>query len=325
MELHPECTKRLEELLAQYLEQFLVTNNRYLDYKSTLGFWEKVRDVIPNGNAKDQFVEILGDDPFHFFILNEVSRNIEESNEYSSDESPKKLTSFEGYQDTNIAAKRLAESFCALPRKYIVTFELNEKLSQGLSTILEKRHPIGSYLELFRPDSTYDTFIPLSSNNKKRQEGLFGATILTNDPRKWNPERSYLKIICEGYLDKYGQSLTYENLISDVKSFLGLAIATSLIVSTRWGEHPFELPKQAFARVHLVREKEFEIQSTIRLSREMASVMEHLVLLDVNEEITEQVHREYIRGWLSMIGVAFHDRTNCQKLLLAGQWLFESH
>jgi hypothetical protein len=324
--LHPDCVKRLEDIICESLERFAVSNNNWLDYKSTLFLWAKASGVLPKGTFSEQFKEMLDANPLHLFVTNEISKQIRENNEYKFDVPQKGLKEFEGYHDLRSTAKKLLESFISLPWKYAITFELNENLSKDFTRVFPQDYQLSPKVDLFRPTDDFDGVMPLTSSVKGRQDSLYGASLFFNEARKWNPESSYLKIRCDGYIDDGGQSLTFENILSELKAVLGLALATNILVCpSRW-ETPFDIPKQSFATIHLLIEDRNEIQATIRLPRAMARIMDQLEVIKQGSRFaSEEKWQNYIQFWMEMIALTLRDKKSCNKLLLAGQWFFESY
>lgn len=124
-------------------------------------------------------------------------------------------------------------------------------------------------------------------------------------------------------LEYYSETPTYENVVSSLKSFCGLAIALRLFkVNLQYRS----TPTKARFRIHRLIDESWEVQKTQELDSPTSDAFYDLVLHDLDGALDDDAKKSlWANSRLEDIGKVFTSRTKSKKLLLASKWLFESY
>lgn len=172
-----------------------------------------------------------------------------------------------------------------------------------------------------------DEFIeqhPLQSANGRGAVGLVGLAMLGNYmPREWKKNTIYLQIDAEGFIGKFVSTQTAENVLSKIKSFCGISIALRLLKV----EHTYH---PASPKMHLIIHKQINenwcFDESDVINDDVSRTISDLTLNDLDGHLDTGLKKaSRINKVLEDIGTVFRESSKAEKILLAGQWFFESY
>ena len=329
LNLHADCRARLDESVAKGLTSVKAKNGMFIERMSTLGL--AVADfVLPqNGRLHDRLLEYIDSFPLSDFITETIGQELWEINRYLPDTTVA-LTDIEEYADPQAVTKRLLDDFESLPWSYQITIELPEPLNK-LVPVDELIVELSPTVRLVRPNVAYDEVFPLDHSNKHRQgrlkgdsTGLLSSLLIDPQPAKWDKNRVYLQISVEGFIGQYGGSGTSQKAERALRSLCGLGIATNLFKveytysSTPWKNHVYvhrKMPDGAWTPI-----------TRYSLGDAVARGISALKLQPMGGQLdTETKRNNWTHYRLKDAGAVLQAVDRTDQILLASQWLFDSH
>jgi len=233
IKLHPDCKKRIIEIISEQLPNIVVNNKVFLDRKTSYLLF-LVENALPaKGAVKNQSEKYIGEFPLYKFLTETLSKELYETQKYDSDHSSIKLTEIEGYKDPETVANRLINSFETLPWKYTLTIKFDDDFGKLFYESI-KKFDISNSVRLICPDDQFKTDFPLTSGVEARDRSILGGGLLGLGlgifaPREWNENATYFQIKVDGFIRKYSMTAPLEEAVSILKSFCGLSIALRIL------------------------------------------------------------------------------------------------
>lgn len=327
IELHPECKKRILELVTEQLPHVVVNNNMFLDRKSSYRLFLAEDSLPTKGTIKNQLGKYIGEFPLFEFLSESLSRELYENQKYDPDRPSAKLTEIEGYEDPVTLAKRLIESFSTLPWEYTLTIKFENDFGELFCNTI-KKFSVSDSIQLSCPDEEFKNSFPLASGNEARDRSLLGGGLLglglgIFTPQKWDENATYFQVKVDGFIGKYGSTTPLEEAVSVLKSFCGLSIALRIFkVNYTYRA----TPSKAKFFIHKKETENWVVENTHELDSATSDSFNDLVVNDLDGSLESEVRKA---GWitrnLKLIQVAFSNKEKAKKIILAGQWLFESY
>lgn len=327
--LDQRCIAKLRESVLASLADIKINNNMFIDFPSAISLFRADNILPTSGPIKIKLDNYIGDQPLFRFIFESISKDLYETESYDKNKKAIPLNSFSKYSDLSLASDDIINKFESLPWKYIISFELDNNFGH----ILKKEginRTISDKIKLILPNSEYDTVYPLKSGIEKRDINLFdGIGFLTiPQDRRWNQETSYIQFDAEGFIGNYTDLVPMDNVISNLKSFLGLSLAVRLIkfnkIAASAGlNYLYSVPKKNYMIIHQYNNDIWRIHSTVELPHDISEAM---IKLDINDsdgkikDISSWINRGLLR-----ISYVFKNAKTAERLLLAGQWLLDSY
>jgi hypothetical protein len=154
----------------------------------------------------------------------------------------------------------------------------------------------------------------------------FGGGLLSafSDPPEWPTKNLYLQVLTEGFAGEYGGTSMMINAERMVRAFCGLGIATRLFAH----QHKFSLnPIRPHFYIHRKRpDGSWDPDNCLTVGDVTDAGLRGLEmhLLD-GKLVTEESKAAWAQFRLSEIAAVFSTGKKGQPILLAGQWLFDSH
>ncbi len=293
--------------------------------KSTVGFLIAGEPLPKHGSSIEKLESFIGERPFYDFLFGYLSKELQEQQDYDSAVPVCKLVELEQYSNVSGTAHRLVELFDTLPWLY----KFSIKFKSFLSAIFPEstnRFEISETMSLVKPDDKFFEEYPLQSGIGGRDRYLFGGIYLPFfDPKEWDRESVYLQISTSGFVGKYVSTQTTEDVISTFKAFCGLSIAIRLLKV----EYSYQIasPKMRFI-IHRNIEGKWIIDETEELTENLSSTISDLVFHDLDGKLDNDPKKKlWMLTCLSKLKKVFRnkDQTETEKLILAGQWFFDSY
>ncbi len=323
LNLHNNLKARLKEELAKQLPTIEVNNRSFLDRKTTAGFLLANEPLPKHGPITDRLESYIGEWPFYDFLYGQISKELNEEQQYDSSNPTCKLTDIEAYSNTAEASEKLVEQFNTLPWQYKFSIKFKPlflPIFEGNSN----KYELSDTVSLIKPDDSLISEFPLQSGVEGRDKGLFSSGLLSMfSAEEWDRESVYLQIATEGFTGKYITTQTSESVVSIFKAFCGLAIALRLI-KVEHTYHPAS-PKMHFY-IHKNVNGDWIIDDTEQLPEDLSRTINDLVFHDLEGGLDSDLKRKsWILSCLKKLKKVFSNTEQSERLFLAGQWFFESY
>ncbi len=196
LDLHPDCKRRLIEVIAEGLPTVKVNNGMFLERMSlTMGLY-KTEQVIPKkGRLRNQLVAYVSDFPVLDFIGEILGTELREGYEYLGNTSSIELTRLEGYGDPEAIAQSLVDQLDSLPWKYTLSIRLPAKINDFFNSLVDE-FPLAEHIRLVTPKAGLDERFPLLSKDEKRRRRIRerGGLLLAPKDPEWGENSAYLQI-----------------------------------------------------------------------------------------------------------------------------------
>lgn len=324
--LHRNCQTRLYEKVAEALAEIKVSNRIFLDRFS---IWRLLlaEAVLPGGKTRTTIEKYVNEMPLVDFVYGTLSRELHEFEDYETDGPVRELVTFAPYRDMNAVAARLVAEFESLPWEYRVTTQLSNDFSALFAKSI-KEFSLSDSVRLITPtDKTIEEF-PLQSGIEKRDREISGtslAVLMLGLPKaeEYNQASTYLQVKVTGFIGKYVDTQPVQDALSALKAFFGLALAVRLLrVESKFRPSPAKVKSY----IHRRTGNAWVIEGLSQLDSLPSETPSDLVIHNLDGKIDND---EKKIGWMNhclpVISLAFSNPERAQKILLAAQWLFDSH
>jgi hypothetical protein len=323
LSLHDKCRERLVENVSEELADVVVKNRMFLERKSTVGLLSSEQILPKTGPIQNKLKEYVSETPLFDFLYETLSRELYENQKYDSEATLIKLSEVEGYQDLSAKAQRLIDDFNSLPWDYSLTIKLDNDFGELFSQSI-KQFTVCDNIRLTTPDENFSTTYALQSGIESRDHSLSGRLGLSSilSTEKWDRGRTYFQIFVKGFIGIYGETVPLQHAISSLKSFCGIAIAIRLFKVN----HTYRpIPSKINFFIHRNIENKWIIERVHELDSSISETYSDLVMHDLNGSLdTPEKKVKWIRRNLNIVKTIFSNERKANKILLAGQWLFES-
>ena len=319
MKLHKECKKRLLEELTEYLPEITVSNNKYVNYKSTYNL-DKIDRILPvKGEAVKEFQNMINETPFYTFVIEEMQRPLK-NYEYKLDEKDKKY--FELLPEPNLEtlSNKLIDEFEKLPRDY----KLFIKIPDCFHSLLKYYDKEIIFNDRFRIIELTDDFISdakLDTISKVITEGIFKFRFadLQEDHNYLEKDKLYLELTTKGYNCDYFFTETLSDSINTIKYLYGLGLASSLFRYKRNYSSNKSDGIKTFTKIdgNLIYDTFHNLPDDLK---EYIYDIEFVTnLIGPNENI----NKDFFTYNVQLIGKLLSGQPKTQKILEASKWFFE--
>lgn len=327
LELHKQCRERLVEKVSEVLGRVKVQNHMFLERRSTVSLF-LAEEVLPGtGPLKKRMDQYVSETPLYDFLYETLSRELYEQQEFDSNFPLANLTDLSEYKDTKSVAQRLITDFESLPWKYALTIRVENDFGQLFAQSI-KEFQLGDCLTLITPSEGFIQQYPLQSGIEARDRAISGQTSLLGllgapKSEEWDKASTYLQIKVSGFIGKYGETTPLEDGISLLKAFCGLAIALRLLKINR--KYRTTSPKSKFF-LHWNGRTRWEVLDIHELDAGSSEAFNDLIFYDLDGALDTDVKRAaWMREVLNSIHLVISNRESSRRLILAGQWLFDSY
>lgn len=327
IELHPKCKQRLIEALAEGLPSVKVDHGKFLNRKSFYDAIFNIENIIPTtGKLKNTLIEYIDEFPLLAFFISIISTDLTDRIEYSSDDKQINLTSIRGYEDVEYTARFLVDIIESLPWKYKISIELPKNVSDIFIKFV-KNNRFSENIYTVRPTEKYDVIFPLKSSNEKLNNRIYNLGFLSSiieEPKKWPTDSIYIQIDVEGFVDLYGTTAPIVRANFILRALCGMAIATRLFEIAHI-YNPFGSLKTHLI-VHKMDGDRWEIDGNFELESRHSVTFNNIKLDDIDGALdTEAKKVAWAVTCLNDMQTVFSSGQKGTKIILASQWLFDSH
>lgn len=311
----------MKEVVAEHLPKIRVTHRQFLERSSTVMLLLADGALPETGPVRQQLERYIGELPFTHFATELLSKNLFEKGKYDSSSEPLSLTEIPEHLDPKELANYLVDEFESLPWSYSLTIELGGDIGKLFAKSLPT-FAISDFMRLITPNEKFAALFPLKSGVEAIDTSLGGGILGFLPPPKWNPESTYLQVDIEGFIGRYGDSATFEEVLALFKAFCGLGIALRLF-KVKYIYRP--IPAKAKFFVHRKVDGTWSIEKAIELDSSTSDTFNDLILDDLNEQLsTEKDKVVWMQKVLEDMACVFRNHHNSQKIILASQWLLDS-
>ncbi len=260
------------------------------------------------------------------FISDIVGTDLYERDDYNRDVPAIKLVELDGYTDPMEAAEHLVGQLESLPWLYTLSIELPAKVSEFFRN-LDQEIQLSDNVRLIATTEELNQRFPLSSANEKRQNRIHQddtllSSILATEP-KWNEEAAYIQIGVEGFVGRYGNTMSADRAKNLLRAICGLAIAIRVLKVN--SSHNL-VPLKSHFWVHRHFEQGAEIDGKFELDDHHAVPFNSLEVHNLNGKLENELQQQvWVKGGLSDIAQVLTAQERGERILLASQWLFDSY
>ena len=321
--LDPKCKERLVEKIAELLPQVNVQNRMFLDRKSAVVLLLAESTLPERGPIKDKLSQYIGEAPFFEFLYGLLSQELSEKQEYDSDTPTIKLTEIEDYNDPLSVARRLVEDFESLPWEYTLSIKMENDFGELFKKAINE-YAMSDKIKLIAPYDRFTEEFSLQSGIKARDRLLGGLGLLSGlTTPEWEKESSYLQIKVSGFIGKYSYSAALDDAVALLKAFCGIGLALRLF-KVHYTHRT--IPSKAKFYVHRQIEKSWVIEQTYELEMSVSEIFCDLALHDLEERLdSEDKKTGWMKHQLDLIKLVFSNQVKSERIILGGQWLFDSY
>lgn len=263
----------------------------------------------------------ISETPFSDFVFGELSKELQDHQEFDSDSKVKRLIDLPAYSDVEVLADRLVQSFEDLPRRYRFTFKLNREVSQH---IRDQQFQLSDSIRLIRPNDHFEKEFPLESGISERDHWLHGGGLLSfGEPKKWDRESVYLQIEKIGFVGSWVSTTPMESSVASFKSILGtcLALRAFKIQNTY---SMTTIKRRVY--VHQYLNEGWEIYDSFELDEDLSNIIINLKVDTLNGTLqSDEQKAGFLNNRISLLGLAASDLPVNERVLLAGRWLLDNY
>ncbi len=300
----------------------------FIDVSSTSDL-SKAEAVLPQTNTlKTTLSDYISETPVSDFIYQYLSKELHEFQEYDASAPALKLSELDGYGDLTALSHRLVGEFESLPWDYTLTIPLPRDIGSFLGRTI-KFFPLSDAIAIVTPDEAFSGKFPLASGIPTRDRkisrslGKWPGLLLTGESPNWEVQTAHLQIRVKGFVGEYGTTTTIREGIDIAKAFFGICIALRLFAI----EHIYRQdPSKAQFYVHRKVSDKWVVERTSEMDAPQTEVFHDLILHTLDGRLTTDLEKEaWARETLAKIGGTFSIVEKSRRILLAGQWLFDSY
>lgn len=326
LDLHPNCQAQLRTALGDALAKATVRHGMFLT-PMTSAYLFLAQSALPTtGRVHARMQKLIGEAPFVDFASGTLSRELNETQEYQTEEGPISLSSIPMYADTSALADRLVSSFNSLPWQYTVTAPLPPSFSQVFCPHVG-RFDLSDTVSIVCGDDALSSMFPLASGIEKRDQAIAGGGLLSSllipSKASWKVDRAYLQVRVEGFIGKYTSTEPLLDAISVLRAFYGLGLALRLFKpSTSYQAYP----QKEKLYVHRRIDEKWVIEELHELESHHSETIRDLKLHDLDGSLDSDAK---LAGWMKLQLTAMRSvlraSNRAQNILLGAQWLLDSH
>jgi hypothetical protein len=326
LNLHSECKSRLKESVADNLAHARVTNDVFLNPYSTTKL-SSAEVILPTGKLQKTLNEYISETPLYDFIYESISRDIYENGTYSSNSETFPLSSLTSYRNLQNISNNLVEEFDTLPWSYLISFRLPSDVGIHFRDTVGK-YSLSDSMQIVSPDDSYDSILPLQSGIEQRDKILFPRLGLLSfyTPQKWCQKSAFVQFEAKGFIGWYLKTTPIEEVISSIKSLVGLALAVRLFkVKKKQVDPILKTTEMSSLIVHRKINDHWQVWSTFKLPDDLSETLNRLEIISPADDLGSDIINKWTNMQLAAISTAFRNTDKSERILLAGQWLLDSY
>jgi hypothetical protein len=284
-----------------------------LDLDSTVGF-PALDEALPGSSSvlRQKLQGWVGDDPLSEFLVGQLMEELE-ARPYQSEVPKVPLISLPEYDDVGVVANRLIADFETLPWEYHAFVSVPGSVSTLLASALDDEKS---------DRSQRFGLVKLGERASEYPPGPEPVFPLIGKPYELSPDTLYVRGILSGYVRRYFTTTPLEQFLFTVKAFFGFCIAHRFV--TR-GFHFFATAPKKHALLYRRRTDIWVAQEPHELEADLARTLSSLAANSEFSKHPAEFQRAYMKDFLRSVGHVLTDTEANERLLLAAQWLFDSH
>lgn len=324
--LHTDCEQRITEFIVSALEKIELRNKMFLTENSYSYFVEADRILPQSGKLRKELEQYVSETPLFDFLYQKLSYDLYKTQKYDSANEKSKLVELEEYKDSISVASRLVSEFKSLPWDYCLSIKLENNFNELVVNSI-KNYTFSNKFRIVFADESFQQTFPISGEIESTDQSLYktlGLKMFSAFKRvEWDNSSSYIQIFTNGFIGMYGETAPLEESIILLKSFIGLAIALRLLkVNKQYRSKPTAVK----IYIHKKSENKWSFENTHDLDINISETYNDLQLNDLNESIdTDEKMIVWINKNFDILKNVFENIEKSQKIIHAGQWLFESY
>jgi len=323
IKLRDDWLAKIKPALVDGLKQVTVKNGMFIDRSASLALAVADFHLPKNSPVRRQLEEFVDEYPLLEFVTDTLSRELRDLDKYLADVKSAPLTDVEGYEDAEAVATRLLAEIQTLPWDYLISLKLPRTL---WAYAPDKDFQVCDDIWLRRGGDALEALSPLENlpdalAKRVRGQGLLGLMIGTGP--EWEPGAVYVQMRVRGFVPPYGDSESFRVAISRLKALFGLWIAIRVVdlKSRNLGSAPKE-----YLIIHRNHPDGFKVDNRLELADDFCAVLARMEAFDNSGKIKdEEVKKSWFLQDLQKISDVFKNEVDTSNLLLAGQWVFDSH
>lgn len=322
LNLHNGCKDKIKNKLAEKLPAIQIANKKFINRESTSGLLS-VNEALPeHGPIIDNLNFYISEWPLYDFLYGYLSKELDEQQKYDSKTELQSITDIDEYSDIDATSDRLIDLFDSLPWKYRFSLDIKSSLDPFFSDKTEFN--ITENLRIIRADETFIEQHPLSVTESGNSVGIVSLAMLgRNLPSGWKTDSLYIQVDAEGFIGKYVSTQTTENAVTTIKAFCGLSVALRLL-KVEHTYHP-ATPKLNLI-IHKNTSGNWNFDEAEDLNDDISRSISDLTFNDLDGDLESDTQKySWIERKLNDISVVFNESRKAEKIILAGQWFFESY
>lgn len=318
--LKAEHKQRLRNEFIHMINHCERYKGKFIALKGNAGDYNPDKALPNKGPIKEALNNAIGEDipVFTFFY----SKLVDYLKNEKYDDTATNAPFISDPQELHIFVEETLLLFESLPWDYTYSFKLPSNLREAflLSTdeiVLSKK------VKLIKSGSSkFKNLYPLDDNGLSKP-GLYGWGMLGREiDNNWgNDNEIILQYQIEGFLVDFGESNVSQKAKGLLRAFLGLCIATRLLIFLR---KDISLNFISPPIAHLNSNNAWLLKQKLELEQDHREAIHHLSFNDLNGWAnTDERKNKIFQDRIQEISKCFkHDKG---KILLASQWLFDSY
>jgi hypothetical protein len=232
IDLHKNCKNRLIDRLAEEMNYIQIEKGIFLIFNTCSGLYDMEKSLPNDTKLKEKTENYIGDNPLFEFCYHSIRNIVIQQTTYDENRPPYTLSTLPYFQNTREAAERIINDFVSLPQKYVVIFKLNEQLSSSFKKFYPRT--MRGRDDYFRSEDIKLSILTQELRDTfPERKGAHGPLSFIFDFFEWEEEKVYLIINLEGFISESGTTMPLHQCKSDLKAFVGLALACHIVEKGR--------------------------------------------------------------------------------------------
>jgi len=322
LNLHKGLKDKIKNKLVEQIPAIQINHKKFIKRESTSGLLSANEALPDHGPIIDSLNSYISEWPLYDFLYGYISKELEEKQKYDSEQDSQTITEIDEYSDIHATVDRLVELFDSLPWRYRFTLDIKSTLEPFFSDKTEFN--ISDNIRIIKADESFIERHPLSFTDAGNSVGLISLAMLgRNLPSGWKSDSLYLQVDIDGFIGKYVSTQTTENVVTTIKAFCGLSIALRLL-KVEHTYHP-SAPKLNLL-IHKNFSGEWGFDEAEDLNDDISRSISDLIFNDLDGDLKSDAQKSsWIERKLNDLSIVFNEPGKSEKIVLAGQWFFDSY
>jgi hypothetical protein len=322
IKLRNEWLEKIRPSLVAGIKEIRVKHGMFLDRGPNVSLVVADYHIPKASPVKKELENFVDEFPLVDFVIETLGRELYDRDQYVKDVELGPLTEIEGYEDAEATSERLLGEFQTLPWEYILSLKLPNNVPHYAP---KEDFQVSDDVWLRRGGGGLEAQAPLENlpdNVAKRIAGRGLLSLIGTGP-KWDADAVYLQLHVLGFIPPYGDSKPFRAAVSKMKALLGLLIAMRVV---QLRAKSFGAPPREDVIVHRNLEGTYVADNRLTLEDDFYSLLGRIEAYDNNgKQKDEEIKTRWFVDDLRKVAKVFRGSGDCSSLILAGQWIFDSH